>query len=175
MPSSLIHEVAQYCWSNNFLDVFHKFFRDYAEDFIDAPEICGGEHDLKYYSLFQKYLAIYEDTLETYLKTLNTTIEDFYSEVRNVTEEGTDAYLNQFVRCLLASADYESFYRVMHKEGKKKALELKTGGPTVKVTLAAEAKGEAKTTSAAEYGGSKVGADDDDDADFKSEGKSSYK
>ena len=30
------------------------------EDFIGAPPICSGEHDLKYYSLFQKYLKVYE-------------------------------------------------------------------------------------------------------------------
>jgi hypothetical protein len=227
MPSSLIHEVASYCWSHNFLDVFHAFFRDYAEEFIGAPEICAGEvrahppkthihtymantyhdllsflsslfscallllllllllffstrqHELKYYDLFTKYLNIYEATLVEYLKTLNCSIEDFYREVREVQDEGQDAYLNQFIRCLLASADYESFYRVMYKEGKKKALELKTAGPTVPVSMPAEAKGEAKV---GEYGdaGSKGGTSaaeraDDYDDDFKSEGKSSYK
>jgi hypothetical protein len=41
--------------------VFTNFFRDHAEEFIDAPPLMeGGEHDLKYYSLFQKYLKIYE-------------------------------------------------------------------------------------------------------------------
>ena len=28
--------------------------------FVDAPEMCGGEHNLEYYSLFQEYLQIYE-------------------------------------------------------------------------------------------------------------------
>ena len=44
-------------------------------------------------------------------------------------EESEDPYLRQFVRCLLASADYESFYRVMAREGrnyklKKQRVEL---------------------------------------------------
>jgi len=173
MPASLIHEVASYCWSHNFLDVFHKFFRDYAEDFIDAPEICGGEHELKYYSLFTKYLKIYEDQLESYLKTLNCTIEEFYREVREVQDDGSDPYLNQFIQCLLASADYESFYKVMYKEGRKKAIELKAAGPTISV--AAESKGEAKGVSASSSKGEDLDRLEDFDEDYKSEGKSSYK
>ncbi len=58
--SGLIDKVSEYCWSNNFLDLFRNYFRDNAEAFIDAPEILSGEHNLQYYSLFQKYLKIYE-------------------------------------------------------------------------------------------------------------------
>ena len=53
MPSALIRQVADYCWSNNFLDVFHKFFKDHAEAFVDAPEMTGGEHNMEYYRLFE--------------------------------------------------------------------------------------------------------------------------
>ena len=80
MPKGLLHEVAQYCWSHDFLSmphsalfdtrnnctitlaaVFTNFFRDHAEAFIDAPPyVEAGEHDLRYYSLFQKYLRVYE-------------------------------------------------------------------------------------------------------------------
>lgn len=28
--------------------------------FVDAPEMCSGEHNLEYYSLFQDYLQVYE-------------------------------------------------------------------------------------------------------------------
>jgi hypothetical protein len=28
--------------------------------FIDAPEMCGGEHNMEYYELFQDYLKVYE-------------------------------------------------------------------------------------------------------------------
>lgn len=172
MPSSLIHDVANYCWSHKFLDVFHKFFRDYAEEFIDAPEMQSGEHDLKYDALFRKYLSIYEETLETYLKTLDVSIEDFYAEVRQVKEDGDDPFLNTFVRCLLASADYESFYKVMYKEGKKKALELKSG-PSVSISTGADAKPEAKS----ERDSAKALSNEaeEEDEDFKSEGKSGYK
>ena len=33
-------------------------------------------------------------------------------------DDSQDPYLRQFVKCLLASADYDSFYRVMAREGR---------------------------------------------------------
>ena len=125
MPSALIRKVADYCWSNNFLDVFHKYFADHADAFIDAPEICGGEHNMEYYSLFQDYLNVYEVTLTKFVSSIDCSIEEFYAEVRTVQEESLDPYLRVFVDCLLASADYESFYKVMVREGKKKAVAIK--------------------------------------------------
>jgi hypothetical protein len=45
--------------------------------------------------------------------------------------------MKQFIKCLLASADYDSFYRVMAREGKKrKALKAES--------LKAESKYESK-------------------------------
>ena len=124
-PKEFLKQVADYCWSHNFLDVFHKFFKDHAEAFIGAPEMTGGEHNMEYYALFQNYLAVYEDTLTDYLATLDHSIEDFYAEVRNTQDESMDPYLRTFIDCLLASADYESFYKVMVREGKKRATVLK--------------------------------------------------
>jgi hypothetical protein len=88
MPSKLLQEVADYCWSKNFLgavirsgllfilckffifsffffvlffiDVFRNFFTEHGEIFEDAPALTGGEHNMKYYSLFQVYLKLYE-------------------------------------------------------------------------------------------------------------------
>lgn len=145
MPSALIRQVADYCWSNNFLDVFHKFFRDHAEAFIGAPDMTGGEHNLEYYGLFQLYLEVYEATLTEYLSTLDQSISDFYAEVKDVQDESMDPYLKTFVDCLLASADYESFYKVMVREGKKKATALRKEAlkAEVKQAQALEAAGEA--------------------------------
>ena len=120
----LLRSVAEHCWSSEFLDVFHKFFNDYAEDFIDAPETMeGGEHDLHYDALFRKYLKVYEEALEVKLTKMNVDLEAFQAEVMEFKENQTDFYLSNFVRCLLASMDYDSFYRVMAKEGKKKRIE----------------------------------------------------
>lgn len=70
-----------------------------------------------------------QDSLTDYLDTLEVPISEFYQQVREVQEESEDPYLRQFVKCLLASADYESFYRVMAREGrnyklKKQQVEL---------------------------------------------------
>ena len=141
MPSALIRQVADYCWSNNFLDVFHKFFRDHAEAFIGAPEMTGGEHNLEYYGLFQLYLEVYESTLTEYLSTLDQSITDFYAEVKEVQDESMDPYLKTFVDCLLASADYDSFYKVMVREGKKKATALRKEALKAEMKQAQAAEG----------------------------------
>ena len=72
-----------------------------------------------YYGSFQDYLRVYEATLTDYLNSLNVSIEEFYEDVRAAKEETDDPYLLTFIDCLLASADYESFYKVMVREGKK--------------------------------------------------------
>ena len=77
----LIRQVADYCWSNKFignntelhyvdkfdvllfdflLDIFRNYFRDHGALFVGAPEICSGEHNMEYYTLFQDYLKLYE-------------------------------------------------------------------------------------------------------------------
>jgi hypothetical protein len=162
MPSALIRTVADYCWSHNFLDVFRNFFSDHAEAFVGAPEMHSGEHNLEYYGLFQQYLQVYEDTLTEYLSTMDHSIEDFYAEVREAQDESCDPYLRTFIDCLVASADYDSFYKVMVKEGKKRATvmkkagqELPSAGADAKGTsdMAADAKGGATSEVADAKGG----------------------
>ena len=41
-------------------DVFRNFFKEHGEEFEGAPAMCDGEHDMRYYSLFQTYLKLYE-------------------------------------------------------------------------------------------------------------------
>ncbi len=140
MPSELIKTVADYCWSHNFLDVFHKFFADHAHAFETAPEMCSGEHDMEYSGLFQLYLKVYEDTLTSYLESLDCSIHDFYKEVREYDENADiEPYLKTFIHCLLASADYESFYKVMVREGRKSAYNKSRS------IAIANAKAESKT------------------------------
>lgn len=58
----------------------------------------------------------------SYLNTLDVSIEDFYADVRDEQNKTTDPYMLTFIDCLLASADYESFYKVMAREGQKLSL-----------------------------------------------------
>lgn len=73
--------------------------------------------------------------------------------MRDAQEETTDAYLQTFIDCLLASADYESFYKVMSREGMKVAARKQMLGPgsakkcPVRVTDEADTKGESKSSS----------------------------
>ncbi len=116
----IVRKVAQYCWSHKFLDVFQKYFTDHAYAFQDAPPtLAQGEHNLEYHDLFTKYLKVYEDTLEDYLGQLEIPLDEFHREVAEIQEDSEDPYLKQFVKCLLASADYDSFYRVMAREGRQ--------------------------------------------------------
>lgn len=67
---------------------------------------------------------MYQSTLETYLKTLSVPIDEFYREVRDAQVETEDPYISTFIDCLIASTDYDSFYKVMAREGQK-SLTLK--------------------------------------------------
>jgi hypothetical protein len=138
--------------------VFRNFFAKHAEDFEGAPAMHSGEHNLKYYDLFNVYLKLYESTLENYLNTLDIPIEDFYREVREAQEETEDPYVRTFIDCLVASTDYDSFYRVMAREGNR-SLSMKKLG--IKSPVKAEAKSEAKGQS----GDKKANYDGDQDGD----------
>lgn len=148
MPSALIRQVADYFWSNNFLDVFNKFFKDHAAAFVGAPEMTGGEHNLEYYGLFQLYLEVYEATLTEHLMSLDRGIEDFYAEVREAQDDEMDPYIKTFVDCLLASADYDSFYKVMVREGKKVATQQKKDALKAEMKSASDS-GEQRESAAA--------------------------
>ena len=125
--------------------------------------MCGGEHNLEYYALFEKYLKVYEDSLTEYVQSLDCTIEEFYKEVREFQAETEDPYISLFIECLLASADYESFYKVMVKESRKK-LKL----ASLKVTDIAPQADEKKSSKEVDEADVKEVY-----ADFKAEGKES--
>jgi The ARF-like 2 binding protein BART len=57
--------------------------------------------------------CIIQNTLTDYLERIDCTIEELYKEVREAQSESTDPFLKTFIDCLLASADYESFYKVI--------------------------------------------------------------
>jgi hypothetical protein len=139
-------------------DVFRNFFAEHAEEFEGAPAMHGGEHNLKYYELFNVYLKLYENTLENYLNTLDVPIDEFYKEVREAQEETEDPYIRTFVDCLLASTDYDSFYKVMAREGNR-SLSMKKMG--IKSPTKAESKtAESKDSRCDDKKGSSRDADD---------------
>jgi hypothetical protein len=70
--------------------------------------------------------------------------KDFYRDVQHVQDTTTDPKVQEFVYCLLASCDYDSFYSVMVRE----AMKLSANKPIIRAPVMAESKG---------------GDDDDDD------------
>lgn len=123
-----------------FSDVFRDFFAEHADAFIDAPQTISGEQNLEYYALFQKYLKLYENQLLDYIESLNVSMEVFYRELAEVSNDPDikDKKLLHFVNYLIACTDYDSFYKVMTRAAKK----------VRKNEAIAESKGESKSSSA---------------------------
>jgi hypothetical protein len=102
--------------------------------------------------------------LESYLKTVDVSIQEFYKDVREAQHESPDPYLATFIDCLLASADYDSFYKVMAREGAKSLARKQA---TASIVPIAESKSEGKNDD--DFVSSKKGGDDDEDfRDYKS-------
>lgn len=101
--------------------MFKQFFADHADLFIDAPQELGGEQNLEYYALYQKYLKLYEDILSEYITSLDVSPNEFYRELEAVQNDPNikDKKLRHFVNYLIASTDYESFYKIMGRAAKK--------------------------------------------------------
>eukprot|EP00640_Fibrocapsa_japonica_P007105 CAMPEP_0113943868 /NCGR_PEP_ID=MMETSP1339-20121228/28905_1 /TAXON_ID=94617 /ORGANISM="Fibrocapsa japonica" /LENGTH=160 /DNA_ID=CAMNT_0000948847 /DNA_START=46 /DNA_END=528 /DNA_ORIENTATION=+ /assembly_acc=CAM_ASM_000762 len=128
-----LEKVMKYCWDNEFLDVFRNYFKEHAYHFTEYAEGRTEEHDLAWQELFEDYLKLYEDTLSDFLRQEGYSDKEFYAEVAAAKETATDPATKQFIHCLLASCDYNSFFRVMVQMAK---TELAAGG--------AEAKAESK-------------------------------
>lgn len=101
--------------------MFKKFLDDHAHLFIDAPQELGGEQNLQYYALFQEYLQLYETVLSEYIASLDVSVNEFYRELLEVRDDPNikDKKLIHFVNYLIASTDYESFYKIMGRVAKK--------------------------------------------------------
>jgi hypothetical protein len=68
--------------------------------------------------------------------------------VRDEQNSNEDPYVQVFIDCLLASADYDSFYKVMAKEGHKsltiKNLKKKSGSADAKQSSSFSSSSDAK-------------------------------
>ena len=95
-------------------------------------------------------------------------IEEFYKDVHEAqSEDNDDPYIRTFIDCLLASTDYDSFYRVMAREGSKSAAR-KTS-----LRLKADSKTPERKADNAKYDTPSKRQDDEDN--YPSEKKSSHK
>jgi hypothetical protein len=128
----VLKKAMTYCWSENFLGRFRLFFSENAGIFeshardnlaasktedLSSPTV---EHKLSHHQCFSEYLTLFESTLESYVQTQGSSNAEFYSQLSELqSSQAISADEKLFIDCLLASADYDSFYSVMVKEAKK--------------------------------------------------------
>ncbi|CAM9230055.1 unnamed protein product [Scytosiphon promiscuus] len=117
--SDLLTKAIKHCWSDNFLDVFRSYFRKHAEVFEVMAEGRSEEHALEYQELFNEYLLIFEGKLEEFIDSEGSSINEFYTVIREHQGNPDPQVVQLFINCLLASADYDSFFNVMKKEAEK--------------------------------------------------------
>lgn len=156
LPCFVPHSIL--CIASLTTDVFKQFFADHAHLFIDAPQTLGGEQNLEYYALYQKYLHLYETVLSEYIESLDVSINEFYRELSEIQNDPNikDKKLLHFVNYLVASTDYESFYKIMGRAAKKARkledalddrAESKTSGGESKSGEGSKAEGKASADS----------------------------
>lgn len=106
---------------DNNIDEFQDFFDRHAGIFVDAPPKPAEEQNLEYYDVYQRYLTLYESNLSDYISKLDCSIEDFYEQLMAVQDDPSikDKKLKHFVNYLIASTDYNSFYKIIVRAAKK--------------------------------------------------------
>lgn len=121
----ILAQALKYCWGNGFLDTFRKYFRDHAHLFVGMTHgMNQNEHTLEQHACFTDYLQLYEDQLADYVENHpegpRASVRDFYQELQEAKDTGhEDPGTAEFIHCLIASADYDSFYSVMVREARK--------------------------------------------------------
>jgi hypothetical protein len=95
-------------------------------------------------------LQLYENTLQDYIESLDVSVQEFFRQLVDVKNDPniTDKKLLHFTNYLLASTDYDSFYKVMVRAAKKaRKADAKMGGSLVDVSPVS-AGGDAKQAKA---------------------------
>jgi len=142
----ILAKALEHCWGNGFLDIFRKYFSDHAEIFRGMTYgMNQNEHTLEQHACFTDYLKLYEEQLADYIEDHpdgpKADIRDFYKELQAARETGfEDPGTAEFIHCLIASADYDSFYAVMVREAQKLELQGAAKGLARQVPDTAEAK-----------------------------------
>ena len=106
---------------------------------------------------------------------MDCSIEEFYQDVRDAQRDNneTDPYILVFIDCLLASADYDSFYKVMYKQGLLSKAKKNAGGfQPMHGNYVADAKADSKLSSSPVRDAKERGLEDSSSGgSFKADGK----
>mmetsp|Transcript_55854 Transcript_55854/g.130721 ORF Transcript_55854/g.130721 Transcript_55854/m.130721 type:complete len:152 (-) Transcript_55854:167-622(-) len=111
---TLAYRLEDYLMSGSFLRELDGFVKKHAALFDD---VTGGEHSHEYHDIFKKYEAMLASRIDAFLAAEGVTTEQVVEECKWAKTHGHDDY--KFYEYLVASVEYESFYKLM--------LEFKTG------------------------------------------------
>ena len=167
-------QALRHCWGNGFLDVFRAYFREHAELFRGMTHAMNqNEHTLEQHACFNEYLKLYEKQLGDYIEKdpngPQANIADFYSELAEAKETGfEDPGTAEFIHCLVASADYDSFYSVMVREGMR--LEQREAQAKFSSEMQIPNQAEAKSSGGGGGGAGGKGGPDDEEEDEDDKG-----
>ncbi|GMI23754.1 hypothetical protein TrCOL_g8642 [Triparma columacea] len=146
--SALLKRAMAYCWSEAFLGQFRKYFKDNAGVFEEHARehmnlsktedvvVPTVEHELSHHQCFTEYLEMFDSSLDGFLEEEGSDGPEFFQQLEECMEKpDITPEESLFIKCLLASADYDSFYSVMVKEAKNLILMKNAGkiyeGPNV--------------------------------------------
>jgi hypothetical protein len=114
---ALLPDVMAYCGTREYLKLFEDFIMNHLKYFQGAKldESGDAEHSHQWSDIFQEYLRVFVNTMQTFIERQGKSVEDFYAECKIASDAG-DSTQKNFLRLLLASADYQDFAKIMIRE-----------------------------------------------------------
>lgn len=140
----LLENVKEFCMSQDFEKQFDDFASEHANVFLPAVTMeAGTEHQLEFMECFQKYLDYFEDKIKRFIEDdLNSSVATFFSQCRRALEELPEFHPNKFfIEGLLATAEYEVFFRLMVGEVRKYHPDFAPSKPSIDDDRRQEEKG----------------------------------
>eukprot|EP01063_Lacrimia_lanifica_P020095 TRINITY_DN27451_c0_g1_i1.p1 TRINITY_DN27451_c0_g1~~TRINITY_DN27451_c0_g1_i1.p1 ORF type:complete len:122 (+),score=55.11 TRINITY_DN27451_c0_g1_i1:57-422(+) len=103
--------------NDNLSDKLDKFCGEHCMKFDEAEDGSIPEQTNELYELFLQYKEILEDELEKYLAHEEVSVDEFYKMCALASE---DDHASSIIGWILASTEYDSFYRSMLDEKRSK-------------------------------------------------------
>mmetsp|Transcript_68434 Transcript_68434/g.164309 ORF Transcript_68434/g.164309 Transcript_68434/m.164309 type:complete len:153 (+) Transcript_68434:83-541(+) len=105
---TLAYRMEDYLMSGSFLRELDGFVKKHLPAFEDLE---GGEHPHDYHDIFKLYEEMLSARIEAFLIAEGVTTEQVVEECKWAKTHGHDDY--KFYEYLVASVEYESFYKLM--------------------------------------------------------------
>lgn len=122
----VLQKVMDFAMSDDFEAAFEDFAAIHKTTFLKALIMDeGAEHPLEWHDVYLEYLHTFEGKIERFIARIGFEITDFYEECKLILE-GDDVWgeTRFFLEALLATAEYETFVRLMKNEMERFRVEL---------------------------------------------------